>query len=250
MNDKFKVLSDELLKISIKSADEIFYALSMLDTALYNSKEAFKKEISKNLEENNFDKVKSNSDYCNQIENISLSINELLTYLSSTSFPNNQCEVPVIDETIDDVFEQNNSYNTCQIDYSKYETNRFECHTLDEDFIYKKICAFELSGEYFNVSSWKNTLLTLCHWVSKHYPEQLSSFVNNSEFKGKKNTYFMNEHVPERNRQIGNTGIYVWTNLSANDTVKLIKNILNHLEIPIKDFIVYLRADYSELHLS
>ena len=60
----------------------------------------------------------------------------------------------------------------------------------------------------------------------------------------------MNEYVPERNRQIGNTGIYVWTNLSANDTVKLIKNILNHLEIPIKDFIVYLRADYSELHLS
>lgn len=248
MNDKFKILSDELLKISIKSADEIFYALSMLDTALYNSKEAFKKEISKNLEENSFDKVRSNSDYCNQIENISLSINELLTYLSNTSFPNKQCEIPIIDEAVGNILVQNNSYSTCPIDYSKYETNRFECHTLDEDFIYKKICAFELNGEYFNVSSWKHTLLTLCHWVSKHYPEKLSSFVNNSEFKGKKNIYFMNEYVHERNRQIGNTGIYVWTNLSANDTVKLIKNILNYLGISTKNFIVYLRADYSDLH--
>ena len=72
--------------------------------------------------------------------------------------------------------------------------------------------------------------------------------VNNPLFCGKKNTYFQKKSVPERNELISGTDIYVWTNLSANDIVKLIRRMLKYLQIPEENFIVFLRADYSELH--
>lgn len=248
MEENLKELCDELLNISIKSTDEIFYSLSMLETALNNSKQAFKKEITKNLEDNDFQKVKINSDFCNQIEMVNKSVNDILHYLSNNSSVHNTYEPSVFEKSTEDLSDKSLSDYKESVDYSKYETNRYECHSLNEDFMHKKICAFELNGEYFNVSSWKHTLIMLCNWAFKNHQNELQSFVNNPDFKGKKNTYFMDKHVPERNKKIGNSNIYVWTNLSANDTVKLIKNILDHLNIPYEQFIVYLRADYTELH--
>ena len=252
MNEKYQYIFDELLKVNMKSANEIYYALTLLDTALSNSTSAFKDAVKEKLDSNKFVEAQQLIDCCTKTENLSDKINSILNYVSeqvvkSEIFTTKE-EPQAKEHTAIDNVSPSDMSTTVPVDYSKYETNRYECHTLDEDFMHKKICAFELNGEYFNVSSWKHALITLCNWTLKNHYNELQSFVNNPDFQGKKNTYFMDKYVPERNKKIGNSSIYVWTNLSANDTVKLIKNILSHLGISHNEFIVYLRADYTELH--
>ena len=254
MNDKYQHIFDELFDVSLKCSNEIFYALTLLDTALSNSTAAFKEAVKEKLDNNNFSEAQELIECCTKTEKLSDEINSILNYVSEKVVKSkiietdNNSIVEKDKENTEKPFSIDFEETSIPVDYSKYETNRYECHTLDEDFMHKKICAFELNGVYRDVHNWKNALVRLCEMLAREDLNKLKSFVNNPDFKGRKNTYFLNEYVPERNQRIGNTDIYVWTNLSANDTVKLIKNILNHYDVPISAFIVYLRADYSELH--
>ena len=252
MNEKYQRIFDELLKVDIKSANEIYYALTLLDTALSNSTSSFKEAVKEKIDSNKFNEAQQLIDCCTKTENLSDEINSILNYVSeqvvkSDIFTTKEHKEAKETAVIEDDSPED-TYTAVSVDYSKYETNRYECHTLDEDFMHKKICAFELNGVYRDVHNWKNALVRLCEMLAREDLNRLKTFFDNPDFKGRKNTYFLSEYVPERNHKIGNTDIYVWTNLSANDTVKLIKNILNHYNIPISSFLVYLRADYTELH--
>ena len=218
-----------------KCATDVMYALSLLSTNTEKMLESIKQQMREHLNSNRFDEITKLTDYCNLIMELNKQIELCITTLIRDSV-NTQKAIA------------NNTVPSTKIDYSQYCVDRRESHTLAEDFEHKKICAFRVNDLEFNVQNWKDTLLKLCELVGKQSIKLLEGMVENPDFTGKKNTYFLKYYVPGRNERIPGTDIFVWTNLSANDIVKLIKKILHYLHIPEENFIVFLRADYSELH--
>ena len=68
------------------------------------------------------------------------------------------------------------------------------------------------------------------------------------DFKGRLNNYFMKKSVPRRNKQIPGTDLYVWVNQNANSLVGMVTKAIKKYGYSKKDLVLYLRADYSELH--
>lgn len=248
MNNKFQEILKELLKENIKNANEIYYALDLLNDAFENSQISLKSHITKALNENDFKIVQKLSEYCDEINHLSLSIDEILDYISKESEKCNIITTGNKNTGASDCIYENSNTKMSTIDYSQYETNRLERHSLNEDFMHKKICAFELEGKHYNVKSWQDALVKLCRELAKKDGTLMKTFVNHPDFSGRKNSYFMNKYVPEKNRKVSNADVYVWINLSANDIVKLIKTILDHYHISFSSFSIYLRADYTDLH--
>ncbi len=213
----------------------IFYSLELLDTKLKEAKEDIKSDLQKRIQENRFDDVVPLSDYCKEIEALQ---EEIASCLDSMVTPS-----PIIRQVIDDA-----KANSLPIDYGKYTVDRRDEHFLNEDFEHRKICAFKVEGKYYTAGSWQDTLVTFCEHLAKRNPELLETMVANPSFSGKKNQYFQKAYVRGRNQKILGTDIYVWTNQSANAIVSLIKKMLEYAHIDERDFIVFLRADYSELH--
>jgi len=103
------------------------------------------------------------------------------------------------------------------------------------DYTGKTIVSFTLNGKKFDVTSWKQLLVSTCDELNK---------VKNKEFykvlsmKGRKRPYFTkNANELRAPEKIEGTGIFVETNLSANAIVNLCDEVLsllgykNNLEI-------------------
>ena len=218
-----------------KCATDVMYALVLLSTNVNNMLESVKNQMRTRLEENRFDDMARLTEFCNHI----LELNDQIEICIENLIRDSENSQKTVEKNI---------VPTERIDYSKYTVDPRERHTLDEDFKNRKICAFRVYDTEVRVDSWRGALLKFCGEIGKQNIHLLESMVDNPDFRGRKNTYFLKESVPERNERIPGTDIYVWTNLSANDTVNLIRKILGHIHVSEKDFIVFLRADYSELH--
>lgn len=69
---------------------------------------------------------------------------------------------------------------------------------------------------------------------------------------GRKVKYFGYEEIIDENgisnAKILGSDLYVWTNLSNNSVVKLVRKLLIKFDMNERDMYIFLRADYSELH--
>ena len=95
---------------------------------------------------------------------------------------------------------------------------------LSQEFTGKSIVAFTFKGTRYSVRSWKEMLVKIASLMLSVHREQFDRVFN---LRGRKRPYFTrnpNElRDPER---INNTEIYVETNFSAEDIVKLSKKII------------------------
>ena len=213
----------------------IFYSLELLDTKLKDAIEDIKKDLQKVIQENRFDEVEELTAYCKEIERLQA---ELASCLDSMIAPS-----PMVKKVIEDARDK-----PPIVDYSKYTVDRREAHSLAEDFEYRRICAFKVNRVEFEVDSWKDTLLKFCGLLAKQDSKLIESFMFKPDLCGRKIRYFQKSSVLGRNQIIPGTDIYVWTNMSANEIVRLIKKMLKYAKISPADFQVFLRADYSGLH--
>ena len=58
----------------------------------------------------------------------------------------------------------------------------------------------------------------------------------------------MTHHVPQKNKSIPGTNLYVGINNSANLIASIMQRMLEEYNIPMQDFTINLRRDLSELH--
>lgn len=137
---------------------------------------------------------------------------------------------------------------SAKVDYSKYNVDENIPHHLTEDFTHKKICAFSFENIKYSVKSWKDALIILCNLFAKQYPDKFEAIAYDSNFTGRKNTYFVNRNIPGKTERIRNTNIYVWVNLNANAIAGLMIQLLQYFSKDVEQFYVYLRADYTALH--
>lgn len=122
-------------------------------------------------------------------------------------------------------------------------------HSIDEDFTYKKISGFGFEGQEYIADKWQDTIIKICALLARKSEKRFKEMVTSEDFKRKKRVVFSQELSDAGiNKKIPDTDYYVLVNLSANDTVRVIKKMLLYFGINPASFYVYLKDDFTILH--
>jgi len=71
-------------------------------------------------------------------------------------------------------------------DYEKHIVDNTKVHYLNENFTYKRPYAFVIEGNMIKVNTWVQMLLETCRILIKKDENLFMTFINSSDFKGKK----------------------------------------------------------------
>lgn len=119
------------------------------------------------------------------------------------------------------------------------ETNELSFNVnSDFDFANTKPGGFSFVGEYTTVSSWVDLLSKFIDIVYDLDGELLNDLATkNYSIPNADRVYISNDERKFRKpRQIGNTGIFFETNLSSNNIISFVKDLLLKMELDIDDF--------------
>lgn len=134
-------------------------------------------------------------------------------------------------------------------DYSLYAVDSAIPHSFFESFTHTKITALQIAEHRFDVKDWKDALIQTCNYLIDLDKSRFIKMTSDPVMKGRKRPYFEKDSVERKNAKLKGIDLYVWTNLSANSITKLIKKMLMKYGIKIADCRIFLRADFSPLHL-
>jgi hypothetical protein len=134
--------------------------------------------------------------------------------------------------------------------YNEYEVDKTVVHTLHENYVHKRPYAFELKGQRIHVRQWKKMLMETCNIMVDIDPGLIAEFPYIQKLNGRRTQYFTvkNPELMRSPRKLKKIEMYVETNFSANVIRDLIKKIIGYYKIPLSEFKIYLRADYTKLH--
>ena len=214
-------------------ANSICYASEMLLTALNDGIVALRKKRTKAAEEDRDEDLNMLTQYRDVMNDYIKTINGYLDYQSKSK------KMPVESHL--------NISSSIKIDYDKYRVNNSIPHSLNEDYTYKKICAFMYSNIKYNVTDWASALIAFCNILSQKVKD-FNKLVEEPAFHGRKVQYFCYNSIPSKNAPIQLTNVYVWTNLSANAIVQLIKKVLVYFGENPDAFYIFLKKDLTTLH--
>lgn len=247
-----------------KCATDVTYALALLSTNIDKMRENLKYQMIGQLSDNRFDELERLTGFLNNITALYNKIESCINILAEDTAASkrddaNIGEVDDAEALHDAEAESRPESGTFggdsgeRTDYSQYEVDRFERHDLSEDFVHSRIAKFEFKGKSYPADSWKTALMTLVRVLYEEDPDRMKSFVDDERFIGKKIRYFTLEPLYAesgclRTTKLNGTDLFVHTNLSSNDTARFIRKILEAYGYSPREFIVFLRADYKELH--
>ena len=154
------------------------------------------------------------------------------------------------DEKEADIVEQTDEEEKRVIpDYNKYIVDNTVPHTLYEDFDFKRPISFKLKDTKFMVSTWIDVFKSTCEVLYKKDTLTFRSFIDDKNMNGRKKSYFsLTESNIRKPRKLECADIYIESNLSANSIKQIIIKMLRKYNIKITDYLVYFRADYTELN--
>ncbi|WP_315080562.1 hypothetical protein [uncultured Clostridium sp.] len=153
-------------------------------------------------------------------------------------------------EKEEDVIEQTDEEEKRVIpDYNKYVVDHTIPHALYEDFEFKRPISFKLKDNEMKVSTWIDVFLLTCEILCKIDSQIFKSFIYDKNMNGRKKSYFsVSKNNIRKPRKLECADIYIESNLSANSIKQIIIKMLRKYNIKITDYIVYFRADYTELN--
>lgn len=227
-------------------ADSIGYASELLLSELDDALKALKKRRVEAAENDDDILLETLTNYRNTLKGYRDNIESCLSISQSsvkseTHQETNTDMPPEPEESLDEDEQE-------PVNYALYTVNSQTPHSLHENFIHKKICAFSFERIRYNVNNWKNALVLMCNLLAKENPQKFQTIFTDSRFRGRKNQYFVNRSIPGKTEKIQNTNTYVWVNLSANAIAELMADTLEYFGKDVSNFSVFLRADYTSLH--
>lgn len=134
--------------------------------------------------------------------------------------------------------------------YAKYTVDSDIAHNIYEDYTHKRPFAFELKGTKVLVKDWKEILLEVYEMLISFDKNIFKTFPDNEKMNGRKSPYFAYDEskIIRDARKLKGLEIYVESNFNANGVRNIIADALREYKIPLSEFKIYLRADYSALH--
>jgi len=126
-------------------------------------------------------------------------------------------------------FEQKKERKKKKIKNPKFEINNTlslnnDIYSLNDNFTYRKVVGFVFLSNLFPATSWKQLLIKFVERINTLHPKEFEIITNVS---GKKRPYFTKNNNELRSpAKISNSNYFVETNLSANNIVSIIKEVL------------------------
>ena len=139
--------------------------------------------------------------------------------------------------------------NNTKPNYENYRVNRYEEHSLYEDWMNKRPFGFQFNGsEVIEVKVWYEMLRETCLMLYEIDPDKFRNFENLPHMNGNKRKHFSTNPNDLRKALPIIDGIYVERNRDSNSMRRAIINMLKEYGFDPTDYIVYYSADYTELH--
>jgi len=133
--------------------------------------------------------------------------------------------------------------------YADYIVDSTVPYSLMDDLTHKRPAAFSLRGTRIEAGDWKYIFVQTCETLATIDKDIFNKFVSDKNMQGRKVAYFSKDPTGMRKAEIiKGTGIYVTTNLSANSIRNIIQKMLRKYSIPLNEYKIYLKADYTALH--
>lgn len=131
--------------------------------------------------------------------------------------------------------------------YDEYLVDTSVPHNLKEDFRFKRPYAFSMKKHYVKVSTWKEMLIATCQYLYKKDPEKFQSFADDKSMQwGKTYNFSRDEKLLRTPVLIEDSGVFIETSKDSIAVRQLIIKMLERFGADIKDFKVFLRADYTK----
>lgn len=219
-------------------AIDIGVAIELLANSISNVKSTVDKHIGKLLSENKHNEVEEHF-------SISREISYVLTLLDTYADNIN------IDETIetDDDDDEPINKKTKKINYNKYRVDDKMPYNLYYDYSHTRPAAFAIDNKPIDVSSWQDLYIKTCDYLYKKDKERFLKLIKDNDMQGRSRTYFSDSvDVLFKPKPIGDSKVFLESNLSANSIRNTIVKLLDKYGIPKNTYQIFLRADYSPLH--
>lgn len=118
------------------------------------------------------------------------------------------------------------------------------CFALSEDINYAGLKPKGLiyQREYLKASTWANLLSSFIELSYELYPKQITELAeNNFILNNAKRVYMSTDQSKFRvHRQVENTKVFYETNLSANNIISFIRQVVMELKLDVDEFYIYL----------
>lgn len=241
MDEKLITAYEYLAKNHQAAARDICDGLELFADSLGYGIEAFQKDISDKNNSKDFSGLMEIAEYVKTLTAFKETMEKSLADISML--------VKFDESDVDSTTEEDEDEKALP-NYKDYVVDDEIPHTLSEVFTHKKICGFMLDGVRYNVKTWQEGLIRLGELLIEKDEQKFHSFLEQPAFKGRKNNYLSATSKGNKYyHKLTNAGIYVWTNLSTAMICEIMKKILRGYGIPVNSLYIYLRADYTPLHI-
>lgn len=173
-----------------------------------------------------------------------------------TSIMNIMSQLKEESELINDILEKNldvEEYEEIEKinskDYENYKVDDQVEHNLYGTFTFKRPCRIRIENKKIDTNNWKEVLINTCEYLVNKDKKIFLDIIINKKITGRKRELISlsrdNLRDPKYIKEING---YIETNLSADGIKNIIKRLLKEYKIPVRNYGVYLRADYTELN--
>jgi len=205
-------------------ADEINYSKSIIDMS-----------IEKNIKQNEYDHVKGLVDVSQKMHVMVEDLKQLVEMYNE----NEICSEGII--------EPDRVQN--RVDYNKFNVDNTVAYDLFSQLTYKKPAGFSFNGKFYDANTWQKVFCELCNILLAENEKLFTSLPDDVSMQGKKKPRFScNPTLLRRPQMIGKSGVYVETNLSANDIRNSILALLKKFNFSSDTVKFFMMRDFSSLH--
>ncbi|NLB33669.1 MAG: replication initiation negative regulator SeqA [Tissierellia bacterium] len=240
-------LIDLIRKEYPSDALEIQECIDLLSQCISGCTTNIKRTIDIAFENKDYSKMKELPEYLETIEKIQKELDNYVDALQIDEEIEKEIEQKIEKETLRD----DNEIDAKELPtYSELSVDSNIPYNLYDDYTYKRPAAFELLGQKHYAKDWKDVFVQTCEILASKNDHLFSTFVADKGMQGRKMKYFCTDKKEIRSpRKIGETGIYVMTNMSANQIRNVIEKMLRKYGIKTVEYKIYLKADYTARHI-
>ena len=233
-----KSLVDLLGKIDPERLQDLLAALDLVSYELKYAKDAVDSALKQAINQNRHDEIPKLNEVSKALYQYSKKVDTFL-------------EENPVDESDDNGNEEleDTAVQEGSVDYSDYDVDDSIPHDLFVSVTHKKPAAFSYKGRKYKATQWNYLLVEVCKMLCKEDRRIFASFVDSKDMQGKRKPRFSrNKDALRKGVIIGDSGVYVETNRSANGIRKTILAMLEKYGMPSDTIKLYIRRDLTSLH--
>ena len=234
-----KSIIELLGKVAPDRLQDLFAALDLVSSEIKYAQDAVDAASKSAITDSRYDEVSQLVNVSKMLKSYVETINSFLDEYSSK-----------------DGKDEENTYENEEVirqgerrDYSAYDVDDKVAYDLFTHVTYKRPAAFRFKGHKYQVQTWSGMLTAVCGLLCKENKAIFASFPDDKSMQGKRSMRFS---TSKANLRVGvlirNSGVYVETNLSANEVRKTILAMLDKYGISSDEMRIYFRRDLTPLH--